>query len=50
LKIAAAVGAGPQTNQIFGFDLIIFEECIEFSMEKCEPLPKIDDNIVKVLK
>ena len=50
LKIAAVLEVGPQIMPIFGFDLLVFEDCIEFSMEKCEPLFGIDENIVKTLK
>lgn len=32
LKIAAALEVGPQITPIFGFDLLVFEDCIEFSM------------------
>jgi len=29
-------------DKYFGFDLLIFEECVEFAMEICEPV-KLDD-------
>jgi hypothetical protein len=34
-KIAAALGVGPRLPRVFGFDLVVFSQCIEFSMERC---------------
>jgi len=33
--IAAALKAGPQLVPIAGFDIIIYDDCVEFSMERC---------------
>jgi len=35
LKIASAVTAGPRHITPFGFDLVIYDNCIEFAMEYC---------------
>jgi hypothetical protein len=37
-KIAAILGAGPRLCNIFGFDMIVHEDCIEFCMEECVSL------------
>lgn len=49
LKIASLLGVGPQIGALFGFDLIIFKECIEFCMEKCHPLLFMDKLMVDTL-
>jgi hypothetical protein len=35
LKIAAILNVGPQLNNIFGFDIVVFKDCAEFCMERC---------------
>lgn len=35
LKIASALQVGPFIHSPFGFDLIIYRNCIEFAMEFC---------------
>lgn len=35
LKIASILGVGPKLNNMFGFDLVVYDECIEFCMEEC---------------
>lgn len=42
LKIASILGVGPKMNNIFGFDLVAYDECIEFCMEECTMLESID--------
>ena len=44
LKIASILGVGPKLNNLFGFDLLVYDECIEFCMEECTLLNKIDEN------
>jgi hypothetical protein len=34
-KIASGAGVGPKLSRYCGFDLVVFRDCIEFSMEKC---------------
>lgn len=41
-KICDALECGPSVIQPFGFDLIIFNDRIEFAMEKCEPVQKLE--------
>ena len=44
-KIAAALGFGPKTENIFGYDLVCYNDRIEFAMELCEmKLPEEDTN------
>lgn len=37
LKIASALKVGPSAQSIFGFDLLAYKNCFDFSMEFCEP-------------
>jgi serine/threonine protein kinase len=37
-KIAAILGSGPRLCSLFGFDMIVHEDCIEFCMEECVSL------------
>jgi hypothetical protein len=37
-KVCAALGIGPQLPTATGFDLICYDNAIQFSMEKCEPV------------
>lgn len=32
LKIASILGVGPKLKNLFGFDLVVYDECIEFCM------------------
>jgi serine/threonine protein kinase len=38
LKIASAVEIGPKLEPYFGFDLLMFPNCVQFAMETCESL------------
>lgn len=42
LKISSILGVGPKMNNIFGFDMVVYDECIEFCMEECTMLESID--------
>lgn len=33
MKVASMARVGPKLKPYFGFDIIMFEECIEFAME-----------------
>lgn len=35
LKIASIAEIGPQMEPLFGFDLLMYEDCVEFGMESC---------------
>ena len=35
-KIASLLEIGPAYRQIFGFDILLFDDSIEFAMEMCE--------------
>jgi len=35
LLIASKLAVGPYMNKIFGFDIIVYHDCIEFAMENC---------------
>jgi serine/threonine protein kinase len=35
-KVASFAGIGPKVESYFGFDILIFADCIEFGMERCE--------------
>jgi hypothetical protein len=39
-RIAGCLGIGPALLTPFGFDIIIYEECIEFAMEQMDPIHK----------
>ena len=34
-KIASAIGIGPAMEKIFGYDLLWFDDSLEFALEKC---------------
>lgn len=38
MKIVDRIGHGVKVENPFGFDLIVFEDCLQFAMEKCEPI------------
>jgi hypothetical protein len=38
LKIASILEAGPIMEPIFGYDIVIYDDCIEISMELCKIL------------
>ena len=40
-KIASALGIGPSFHPLFGYDCVIFEDGVEFFMEKCLNDPSI---------
>ena len=42
--IASNLKIGPKITRLFGFDLIVYENCIEFSMEKCSKPLDLDKN------
>jgi serine/threonine protein kinase len=55
LKIASTLGYGPKLFKIFGFDLVCFENAIEFSMEFCQlpeanKLEKLESDLFTGLK
>ena len=35
LKIASGLEIGPKIEKSFGFDILMFSECLEFAMEFC---------------
>ena len=41
LRVASALGCAPRIDKIFGFDMLMYQECIEFPMEVCL---KVDKN------
>jgi hypothetical protein len=36
LKIASALKVGPKLSNLFGYDAIIFSDCLQIAMEFCE--------------
>lgn len=40
-KESSRIKSGPYMHNWFGYDLIVFNNRIEFAMEKCEPIGKI---------
>jgi serine/threonine protein kinase len=36
LKIVSALEIGPKMEPYFGFDILMYRDCVEFAMEKCE--------------
>ena len=50
-QISSALQIGPKITQLFGFDLIIYENCVEFTMEKCSRSTSLNkDEILKSIK
>jgi hypothetical protein len=45
LKLASNLKIGPSISNNIGFDLIVYDSCIEFVTEKCIPSKKIDEKI-----
>jgi serine/threonine protein kinase len=35
-KIASGAAIGPALNKLCGFDIVLYRNCMEFSMEKCK--------------
>ena len=42
-KISSALECGPFIGNILGFDMIVFNNRIEFAMEQCLPLYEVSD-------
>jgi hypothetical protein len=40
-KIANGLGMGPALTRHCGFDIIIYRDCLEFSMERCKDLEEV---------
>jgi serine/threonine protein kinase len=38
LKVCSDLVIGPQVEKYFGFDMLMFSECVEFAMEYCQPI------------
>ena len=36
MKLAFLTGTGPKLHPYFGFDILMFSECVEFAMEECK--------------
>lgn len=41
---------GPAANQLFGFDLVVFDGCVEFAMEHCERIEDLSEETEHQLK
>ena len=50
LKICSVLQCSPHIENYLGFDLIIYEDCIQFAMEKGEPVNDIEETQGKLLK
>ena len=48
-KMAEEIQAGPFLMNPFGFDLLVYYNCIEFSMEYCDHTLKLSTNLDKNL-
>ena len=35
LRVASALDCAPKIDKVFGFDMLMYQECIEFPMEVC---------------
>lgn len=52
------MGVGPNFIQLYGYDAILFDDCIQFTMEKCETdftkteikKEKSDKNLIKAVQ
>jgi serine/threonine protein kinase len=42
-KICDLLGSGPSVPSAFGFDIIAYNNSIEFAMEKCQPLTDLQE-------
>ena len=53
-KIASSLEIGPAYQQIFGFDVLLFDDSIEFAMEMCEQnleeVERMESDLMKGLK
>jgi hypothetical protein len=38
LKVASKLEVGPKVMPYFGFDILMYSDCVEFAMEACEPI------------
>jgi serine/threonine protein kinase len=50
LLIITKLQSGPKMPKIFGFDLLIYKDCIEFSMEFCRHRLKTGEKLEEDLK
>lgn len=50
LKICSVLQCSPRMENYLGFDMIIYEDCIQFVMEKGESINEIDETQGKLLK
>ena len=44
MKVSDFLDCGPCISSSFGFDLLVFNNRIEFAMEKCLPLKRMDQS------
>ena len=50
-KIASFLKIGPNVSSSFGFDVLIFSDCLHFCMEKCQPCSNYQDtSLIQGLK
>jgi serine/threonine protein kinase len=47
LRVASALRIGPRFDNIYGFDIILYRNAIEFSMEFCDSPRENDSNTLK---
>lgn len=52
LRIASALKIGPNLNRSLGFDMFLYDNCIEFAIEECIHLSNIQitSNLIEKLK
>ena len=50
LKICSALECAPQLEHYLGFDLVIYEDCIQMAMEKCIGLREMSLKWLEPLK
>jgi serine/threonine protein kinase len=50
MKICSSLGCAPYLNNLLGFDLIVYDDSVMFSMEKCSEITKMKLATVKNLK
>ena len=48
LRVASALDCAPKIDKVFGFDMLMYQECIEFPMEVCQNAHKLRFNTEEI--
>lgn len=49
MKICSSLKCAPFLNKIFGFDLVVYDDSIMFTMEKCKSISAVSPQLIEQL-